>query len=194
MINTGKGEAIYIRIRSFNRILILSSFSRGDSSDDERSRNKSGGPGSSRGEKSKELAAKREKFKMNMPNNQLKLNLKGSGSSKTADNEIFEKATGDEPPKKSLKRKLEDSDPAARQQQKLASMKSKIDAISKSADKIKTEKSGDEMKKKLLKAASAAGVGAGDESADAKGRREELLKQLRAVEEAIHKKRSKLDK
>lgn len=129
-----------------------------------------------------------------MPNNQLKLNLKGSGSSKTADNEIFEKATGDEPPKKSLKRKLEDSDPAARQQQKLASMKSKIDAISKSADKIKTEKSGDEMKKKLLKAASAAGVGAGDEGADAKGRREELLKQLRAVEEAIHKKRSKLDK
>ena len=130
---------------------------------------------------------------MNMPNNQLKLNLKGSGSSKTADNEIFEKATGDDPPKKSLKRKLEDSDPA-RQQQKLASMKSKIDAISKSADKIKTEKSGDEMKKKLLKAAAAAGVGGADEGADAKGRREELLKQLRAVEEAIHRKRSKLDK
>ena len=171
----------------------LFSLSRGDSSDEERSRNKSGGPGSSRGEKSKELAAKREKFKMNMPNNQLKLNLKGSGSSKIADNEIFEKATGEEPPKKSLKRKLEDSD-SAKQQQKLASMKSKIDAISKSADKIKTEKSGDEMKKKLLKAAAAAGVGAGDEGAEAKGRREELLKQLRAVEEAIHRKRSKLDK
>ena len=168
-------------------------FSRGDSSDEERSRNKSGGPGSSRGEKSKELAAKREKFKMNMPNNQLKLNLKGSGSSKTADNEIFEKATGEEPPKKSLKRKLEDSD-SAKQQQKLASMKSKIDAISKSADKIKTEKSGDEMKKKLLKAAAAAGLGAADEGAEAKGRREELLKQLKAVEEAIHRKRSKLDK
>ena len=173
--------------------MIFCSFSRGDSSDEERIRNKSGGPGSSRGEKSKELAAKREKFKMNMPNNQLKLNLKGSGSSKTADNEIFEKATGEEPPKKSLKRKLEDSD-SAKQQQKLASMKSKIDAISKSADKIKTEKSGDEMKKKLLKAAAAAGVGAADEGAEAKGRREELLKQLRAVEEAIHRKRSKLDK
>ena len=80
------------------------------------------------------------------------------------------------------------------QQQKLASMKSKIDAISKSADKIKTEKSGDEMKKKLLKAAAAAGLGAADEGAEAKGRREELLKQLKAVEEAIHRKRSKLDK
>ena len=130
---------------------------------------------------------------MNMPNNQLKLNLKGSGSGKIAENEVFEKATGEEPAKKSLKRKLEDHD-SLRQQQKLASMKSKIDAISKSADKIKTEKSGDEIKKKLLKAAAAAGVGVGDEGgADAKNRREELLKQLRAVEEAIHRKRSKLD-
>ena len=143
-----------------------------------------------KGERSKELRADRkEPFKMNMPNQKIKLTLKGSGSSKTssANNEVFEKAT--EETKKSLKRKSDDND-AQRQQQKLASMKSKIDAISKSAEKIKTEKD----KGKDAKDAKDAGLAVPGSVADTKNRREELLKQLRAVEEAIHRKRSKLDK
>lgn len=136
-----------------------------------------------------------------MPKNQIKLTLKGSGSSKPSgsNNEVFEKPGEGEESKKSLKRKAEISD-ADRQQQKLASMKSKIDAISKSAEKIKSEKLGDgDAKKskaaKVAAAAAAAGpVPAGADPADTKNRREELLKQLRAVEEAIHRKRSKLDK
>ena len=146
-----------------------------------------------KGERSKELRADRkEPFKMNMPNQKIKLTLKGSGSSKTssANNEVFEKAT--EETKKSLKRKSDDID-AQRQQQKLASMKSKIDAISKSAEKIKTEKAADKGKA-AAKDAKDGGLTVPGSVADTKNRREELLKQLRAVEEAIHRKRSKLDK
>ena len=132
---------------------------------------------------------------MNMPNQKIKLTLKGSGSNKTSssNNEVFEKAT--EETKKSLKRKSDDND-AQRQQQKLASMKSKIDAISKSAEKIKTEKALDKGKAaaKDAKDAKDAGLAVPGSVADTKNRREELLKQLRAVEEAIHRKRSKLDK
>jgi len=94
--------------------------------------------------------------------------------------------------KKSLKRKSDDND-ALRQQQKLASMKSKIDAISKSAEKIKTEKVADKGKA-AAKDAKDGGLAVPGSVADTKNRREELLKQLRAVEEAIHRKRSKLDK
>ena len=147
-----------------------------------------------KGERSKELRADRkEPFKMNMPNQKIKLTLKGSGSSKTssANNEVFEKAT--EETKKSLKRKSDDND-AQRQQQKLASMKSKIDAISKSAEKIKTEKDKGKAAAKDAKDAKDAGLAVPGSVADTKNRREELLKQLRAVEEAIHRKRSKLDK
>merc|ERR1712098_944340 len=140
----------------------------------------------------------REPFKMNMPKNQIKLTLKGSGSSKPSgsNNEVFEKPGEGEESKKSLKRKAEDSD-AVRQQQKLASMKSKIDAISKSAEKIKSEKlaDGDAKKSKAAKvaAANAAAAGAAGNAAnaanaaDTKNGREELLKQLKAVEEAIHR-------
>ena len=137
-------------------------------------------------------ADRKEPFKMNMPNQKIKLTLKGSGSSKTssANNEVFEKAT--EETKKSLKRKSDDND-AQRQQQKLASMKSKIDAISKSAEKIKTEKAADKGKA-AAKDAKDGGLAVPGSVADTKNRREELLKQLRAVEEAIHRKRSKLDK
>ena len=137
-------------------------------------------------------ADRKEPFKMNMPNQKIKLTLKGSGSNKTSssNNEVFEKAT--EETKKSLKRKSDDND-AQRQQQKLASMKSKIDAISKSAEKIKTEKALDKGKA-AAKDAKDAGLTVPGSVADTKNRREELLKQLRAVEEAIHRKRSKLDK
>ena len=176
----------------FFNLLFLS---RGDSSDDERGRNKSGQDK----HKSDKLKDKnREPFKMNMPKNQIKLTLKGSGSSKPSgsNNEVFEKPGEAEESKKSLKRKAEDSD-AVRQQQKLASMKSKIDAISKSAEKIKSEKlaDGDAKKSKAAKVAAAAGAAVNAaNAADTKNRREELLKQLKAVEEAIHRKRSKLDK
>ena len=125
---------------------------------------------------------------MNIPKNQ-KLSLSGSsaGASKSsANNEVFEKPGSEEPVKKSLKRKADDD--AVKQQHKLASMKNKIDAISKSAEKIKSEKGEDKKSK------AAAALAAGDGAADTKNRREELLKQLKAVEEAIHRKRSKLDK
>ena len=94
-------------------------------------------------------ADRKEPFKMNMPNPKIELTLKGSGSSKTssANNEVFEKAT--EETKKSLKRKSDDND-AQRQQQKLASMKSKIDAISKSAEKIKKKSDGGPNSQMLL--------------------------------------------
>ena len=157
-------------------------FSRGDdSSDDERRK--------SQDSKTEKSNKPREKFKMNIPKNQ-KLSLSGSsaGASKSsANNEVFEKPGSEEPVKKSLKRKADDD--AVKQQHKLASMKNKIDAISKSAEKIKSEK-GDDKKSK----AAAAALAAGDGAADTKNRREELLKQLKAVEEAIHRKRSKLDK
>ena len=95
---------------------------------------------------------------------------------------MFEKAT--EETKKSLKRKSDDND-ALRQQQKLASMKSKIDAISKSAEKIKTEKAADKGKA-AAKDAKDGGLAVPGSVADTKNRREELLKQLRAVEGPDH--------
>merc|ERR1712117_670941 len=119
---------------------------------------------------------------------------KGERSKDPKDNkprEVFEKPGEQEENRRSLKRKSEDD--SSRQQQKLASMKSKIDAISKSAEKIKTEKLDGDKKSKAAKVAPAAAAAAAGLPAD-KGRREELLKQLRAVEEAIHRKRSKLDK
>ena len=75
-------------------------------------------------------------------------------------------------------------------------MKSKIDAISKSAEKIKSEKVADDSPAdaKKLKGSKEETADEGLAGADTKNRREELLKQLRAVEKAIHKKRSKLDK
>merc|ERR1719195_1579241 len=132
---------------------------------------------------------------MNIPKNQIKLSLKGSGSSKpsSSNNEVFEKPGAEEPSKKSLKRKSDDGSDTSRQQQKLASMKSKIDAISKSAEKIKSEKAADKGKA-AAKDAKDGGLAVPGSVADTKNRREELLKQLRAVEEAIHRKRSKLDK
>ena len=75
-------------------------------------------------------------------------------------------------------------------------MKSKIDAISKSAEKIKSERVTDDnpADAKKLKGSKDEDGEEGLTGADTKNRREELLKQLRAVEKAIHKKRSKLDK
>ena len=155
----------------------------------------------SKGERSKDLKKDkpREPFKMNISKNQIKLTLKGTSSSKpTANSAVLEKLGVSkedfEENKKSLKRKSDESSEVTRQQQKLASMKSKIDAISKSAEKIKSEKVSDDnpADAKKIKVGETAEEGLG--GADTKNRREELLKQLRAVEKAIHKKRSKLDK
>ena len=96
--------------------------------------------------------------------------------------------------KKSLKRKSEESTEVLRQQQKLASMKSKIDAISKSTEKNKSEKVSGENPLDVKKFKESKDELDEEGGADTKNRREELLKQLRAVEKAIHKKRSKLDK
>ena len=174
-------------------------YSRDESSEDEGDRGKAGQ--TSKGERSKDVKQDkpREPFKMNIPKNQIKLTLKGSSSSKpTANSAVLEKlgVTKDdfEENKKSLKRKPEESTDVMRQQQKLASMKSKIDAISKSAEKIKSEKVSGENPVEAKKFKGDAEEVDEEGGADTKNRREELLKQLRAVEKAIHKKRSKLDK
>ena len=174
-------------------------YSRDESSEDEADRGKAGQ--ASKGERSKDVKQDkpREPFKMNIPKNQIKLTLKGASSSKpTANSAVLEKlgVTKDdfEENKKSLKRKPEESTDVMRQQQKLASMKSKIDAISKSAEKIKSEKVSGENPVEAKKFKGDAEDGDEEGGADTKNRREELLKQLRAVEKAIHKKRSKLDK
>ena len=175
-------------------------YSRDESSEDEADRGKAGP--TSKGERNKDVKQDkpREPFKMNIPKNQIKLTLKGSSSSKpTANSAVLEKlgVTKDdfEENKKSLKRKPEEGPDVMRQQQKLASMKSKIDAISKSAEKIKSEKvSGENPVEAKKFKGDAEGDGDEEGGADTKNRREELLKQLRAVEKAIHKKRSKLDK
>jgi len=175
--------------------------SRDDSSEDEGDKSKSGQE--NKGERSKDVKKDkpREPFKMNISKNQIKLSLKGAGSSKpTANSAVLEKlgVTKDdfEEKRKSVKRKSDESTEAIRQQQKLASMKSKIDAISKSAEKIKSEKVPDDnpADNKKMKVGNEETVEEGLAGADTKNRREELLKQLRAVEKAIHKKRSKLDK
>ena len=176
-------------------------FSRDESSEDEGDRGKSGQDTKSERNKDVKKDKPREPFKMNIPKNQIKLSLKGAGSSKpTANSAVLEKlgVTKDdfEENKKSLKRKSDESTEAFRQQQKLASMKSKIDAISKSAEKIKSERVTDDnpADAKKLKGSKDEDGEEGLTGADTKNRREELLKQLRAVEKAIHKKRSKLDK
>jgi len=151
----------------------------------------------------------KEPFKMNLPKNQIKLTLKAPSSTKPVNQTVLEKLgmTNDDlaESKKAMKRKADLEQTEAGKKQKIANLelmealkerlKSKVELTSKikPADKPKLpneEETADpegEADKDPKKAKAKAGGG------DAKGRREELLKQLKAVEDAIHRKRTKLD-
>lgn len=172
----------------------------------------SGAPKGSKDPKSDRsgVSKPKEPFKMSLPKNQIKLTLKTAHSAKPANQTVLEKLgmTNDDlaETRKAMKRKAETEHTEAAKQQKIANLelmetlkrrlKSKVDAT-----KIpENEKEGDELAAaiddalvdpndpKKGKAKAVAGGG------DAKSRREELLKQLKAVEDAIHRKRTKLEK
>lgn len=153
----------------------------------------------------------KEPFKMSLPKNQIKLTLKTAHSAKPANQTVLEKLgmTNDDlaETKKAMKRKAEAEHTEAAKQQKIANLelmetlkrklKSKFDASNKAVEKA--AKAGEEAAAagdglvdtadgKKVKGKAVAGGG------DAKSRREELLKQLKAVEDAIHRKRTKLEK
>jgi len=153
----------------------------------------------------------KEPFKMSLPKNQIKLTLKTAHSAKPANQTVLEKLgmTNDDlaETKKAMKRKAESEHTEAAKQQKIANLelmetlkrklKSKFDASNKAVEKA--AKAGEEAAAagdglvdtadgKKVKGKAVAGGG------DAKSRREELLKQLKAVEDAIHRKRTKLEK
>jgi len=157
------------------------------------------------------LSKPKEPFKMSLPKNQIKLTLKTAHSAKPANQTVLEKLgmTNDDlaEAKKDMKRKAETEHTEAAKQQKIANLelmetlkrklKSKFDASSKVVEKA--DKAGEEVAAagdglvetgdgKKVKGKFVAGGG------DAKSRREELLKQLKAVEDAIHRKRTKLEK
>jgi len=157
----------------------------------------------------------KEPFKMSLPKNQIKLTLKTAHSAKPANQTVLEKLgmTNDDlaETKKAMKRKAETEHTEAAKQQKIANLelmetlkrrlKSKVDATNKPADKAKP---GEEPAEGDVDAADADASADPDDKkgkakavaggADAKSRREELLKQLKAVEDAIHRKRTKLEK
>lgn len=143
----------------------------------------------------------KEPFKMSLPKSQIKLTLKSAHTAKPANQTVLEKLgmTNDDlaENKKTLKRKaeLESTDASKQKQMNLELMetlkqklKSKMASNTnndKPAEKAEGEDDGNSAEVKKGKKA-----GGGD----AKSRREELLKQLKAVEDAIHRKRTKLEK
>jgi len=155
----------------------------------------------------------KEPFKMAIPKNQIKLTLKTT-SGKPANQTVLEKlGTNKEDINESRKRKLEDPNhPDAIRQKKLENQ----ELMETLKQRLKTNLENKQIKEaeaKLLKnkklqevidnekKPSKGGVVGGDKKkpaaapGEAKTRRkEELLKQLKAVEDAIHRKRTKLDK
>jgi len=166
----------------------------------------SGGPKGSKEPKAERsgLNKPKEPFKMSLPKNQIKLTLKTAHSAKPANATVLEKLgmTNDDlaETKKAMKRKAETEHTEAAKQQKIANLelmetlkrrlKSKVDAasLSEKGEELAAGEDGvlDPDGKKGKKAVAGGG--------DAKSRREELLKQLKAVEDAIHRKRTKLEK
>lgn len=171
--------------------------------------------GSSKGEQmkvgqrqGKDDGKNKEPFKMNLPKNQIKLTLK-STSGKPANQAVLDKLGTNKEDIESEKRKRKIDDPShpdvvkqrkLENQEMMETLKQRIktnleakqakEAETKSLkakklqEVIANEKKTDKKKKPV-------GAGAGE----AKSRRkEELLKQLKAVEEAIHRKRTKLEK
>jgi len=151
------------------------------------------------------LRKPKEPFKMSLPKNQIKLTLKTAHTAKPANQTVLEKLgmTNDDlaETKKALKRKAETEHTEAAKQQKIANLelmetlkrrlKSKVDAANNAGEK------GDDITAPGEDGSTdAEGVKKGKKAGggDAKSRREELLKQLKAVEDAIHRKRTKLEK
>jgi len=151
------------------------------------------------------LSKPKEPFKMSLPKNQIKLTLKTAHSAKPANQTVLEKLgmTNDDlaETKKALKRKAETEHTEAAKQQKIANLelmetlkrrlKSKYDAENNAGEK------GDDAAadgEDAVAEGKKGKKGVAEGGADAKSRREELLKQLKAVEDAIHRKRTKLEK
>lgn len=176
-------------------------------------------PGGSGGAKEQKVERSTEKkpsepFKMSLPKNKIKLTLTTAKTTTKPNSAVLEKLgmTNEDmaEAKKALKRKQELETEAAKKA-KLDSMtlmetlkerlKNKVEAAGKAkgAEGDKTK-----VKPPIPTATVVPGVGVTikakegkkakpKEGPDAKGRREELLKQLKAVEDAIHRKRTKLD-
>jgi len=167
---------------------------------------------------SKEHKQERERpskpFKMSIPKNQIKLTLKTAHTTKPANQTVLEKLgmTNDDlaEAKKAMKRKADLEHTEAAKKQKIKNMelmealkerlKHKVEASTKGKPAetppilptVETPEVPDESEDgKLIDPKKVAKPKAG--GGDAKGRREELLKQLKAVEDAIHRKRTKLD-
>jgi len=162
-----------------------------------------------------------EPFKMSLPKSKIKLTLATAKTTTKPNSAVLEKLgmTNEEmlEAKKAQKRKLELEKAEAASSAKKAKtegsgvalidtlkerLKNKIEASNKAkaanAEKSKPKSDGDNAPAVAEEAASKAKEGkkvkgGAKEGADTKGRREELLKQLRAVEDAIHRKRTKLD-
>eukprot|EP00088_Acartia_fossae_P045583 TRINITY_DN490_c0_g1_i12.p1 TRINITY_DN490_c0_g1~~TRINITY_DN490_c0_g1_i12.p1 ORF type:complete len:651 (-),score=207.97 TRINITY_DN490_c0_g1_i12:338-2290(-) len=182
---------------------------------------KSGGPGGSGEQHKVSQKQPREPVKLNLPKNQSKVALK-TPSGKPSNQEVLEKLgtrSEDLPENERRKRKLEQNPdhPDSIKQRKLENeelmetlkqrLKSNLEAKQakeaeaksakakkQSSDIMAADKKADKKKKGAAGGAAAPG-GAAPGSGDAKAKRkEELLKQLKAVEEAIHRKRTKLEK
>jgi len=170
------------------------------------------------GSTSKDHKQERERpskpFKMSLPKNQIKLTLKTAHTTKPANQTVLEKLgmTNDDlaEAKKAMKRKADLENTEAAKKQKIKNMelmealkerlKHKVEASTKvkpaetpailpAAETPVVPDESVEAKGKDPKKIAKPKTGGGD----AKGRREELLKQLKAVEDAIHRKRTKLD-
>lgn len=143
---------------------------------------------------------------MSLPKNQIKLTLKTAHSAKPANQTVLEKLgmTNDDlaETKKAMKRKAETEHTEAAKQQKIANLELmetlKRRLKSKVAATNEAEEKGDELaavgEDGIIDPEGAKGKKAVAGGGDAKSRREELLKQLKAVEDAIHRKRTKLEK
>ena len=142
------------------------------------------------------LTKPKEPFKMSLPKNQIKLTLKTAHSAKPANQTVLEKLgmTNDDmaETKKATKRKAESDSIEGASQKKndlelMETLKQKIKSKMEATTDKPIDKPEEESEEITAdpKKGKKAGVG---------GRRAELLKQLKAVEDAIHRKRTKLEK
>lgn len=151
-----------------------------------------------------------EPFKMSLPKNKIKLTLATAKTTAKPNSAVLEKLgmTNEEmiEAKKAMKRKQELEKNEASKKAKTDSMKIMETLKERLKNKVEAGKSkteGDKSNVNPTMPAALLAPGAihkgkegkkkAKEGPDAKGRREELLKQLKAVEDAIHRKRTKLD-
>lgn len=163
-------------------------------------------------ERSAEKAKPSEPFKMSLPKNKIKLTLATAKTTAKPNSAVLEKLgmTNEDmaEAKKAMKRKQELEKTEASKKAKIDSMtlmetlkerlKNKVEAGKSKATEADKSKVNPAIPVALLAPGMVAKGKEGKktktkEGPDAKGRREELLKQLKAVEDAIHRKRTKLD-